>query len=246
MELNKIIRRSGITNSAIYARFVADLTDAFKDFTGITKEEVKENKDADGTLKENAHTRFYLGTSKKNYIKVVDKGTACMRVQFTCAGNTIDIDGGTTSAPYHAYNIAKTAYGVMFTIISHFSNATNIASDSTFQCYVTTFKDDSNKSVNGFVFTVRDNNSTDGVDYRDWIYIASESHYVFEMQRGLYQMIGTSANQTVMYNAASYSQQLVAEHLFKKIMSESGRFGKIKLDNRTFISGSHFCLECKT
>ena len=40
--------------------------------------------------------------------------------------------------------------------------------------------------------------------------------------------------------------QLVAEHLFKKIMSESGRFGKIKLDGREFISGSHFCLECKT
>ena len=56
MELNKIIRRSGITNSAIYARFVADLTDAFKDFTGITKEEVKENKDADGTLKEKPYT----------------------------------------------------------------------------------------------------------------------------------------------------------------------------------------------
>ena len=49
-----------------------------------------------------------------------------------------------------------------------------------------------------------------------------------------------------MYNASSYTHQLVAEHLFKKIMSESGRFGKIKLDGREFISGSHFCLECKT
>ena len=52
MELNKIIRRSGITSSAIYSKFIADLTDALKDVTGITKEEVKENKDADGTLKE--------------------------------------------------------------------------------------------------------------------------------------------------------------------------------------------------
>ena len=246
MELNKIIRRSGITTSAIYSKFTADLTDALEDFTGITKEAVKESKDADGTLKENAHTRFYLGSSKKNYIKVVNNGNSGMRVQFTCAGNTIDIDGGGNTSPYHAYNVAKTAYGVMFTTMSHFSNATNLASDSTFQCYVTTFKDENNKAVNGFVFTLRNSNITDSVDYRDWIYFASESHTVLEMQRGLYQMIGISANQTVMYNAASYSHQLVAEHLFKKIMSESGRFGKIKLDNRTFISGSHFCLECKT
>ena len=41
MELNKIIRRSGITSSAIYSKFIADLTDALKDVTGITKEEVK-------------------------------------------------------------------------------------------------------------------------------------------------------------------------------------------------------------
>ena len=246
MELNKIIRRSGITSSEIYSKFIADLTDALKDVTGITKEEVKENKDADGTLKENAHTRFYLGTSKKNYIKVVNNGNSGMRVQFTCAGTTIDIDGGSSTAPYHAYNIAKTAYGVMFTTLSHFSNATNIASDGTFQCYVTTFKDESNKSVNGFVFPIRESNITDGVDYRDWIYFASESHTVLEMQRGLFQMIGISGDQTVMYNASSYTHQLVAEHLFKKIMSESGRFGKIKLDGREFISGSHFCLECKT
>ena len=189
MELNKIIRRSGITSSAIYSKFIADLTDALKDVTGITKEEVKENKDADGTLKENAHTRFYLGTSKKNYIKIVNNGNSGMRVQFTCAGTTIDIDGGSSTAPYHAYNIAKTAYGVMFTTLSHFSNATNIASDGTFQCYVTTFKDESNKSVNGFVFPIRESNITDGVDYRDWIYYASESHTVLEMQRGLFQMI---------------------------------------------------------
>ena len=58
--------------------------------------------------------------------------------------------------------------------------------------------------------------------------------------------LGISGDQTVMYNASSYTHQLVAEHLFKKIMSESGRFGKIKLDGREFISGSHFCLECKT
>lgn len=80
MELNKIIRRSGITSSAIYSKFIADLTDALKDVTGITKEEVKENKDADGTLKENAHTRFYLGTSKKNYIKIVNNGNSGMMV----------------------------------------------------------------------------------------------------------------------------------------------------------------------
>ena len=246
MELNKIIRRSGFTSTVIYEKLVSDLADALKDFTGVTKEEVKESKDSDGTIKDAAHTRFYLGTSKKNYIKVVDNGKSGMRVYFTCAGNTLEIDGGTTTSPYHAYNITKTAYGVMFTTISHFSNATNIANDGTFQCFVTTFKDASNKPVNCFIYTIKDSNLTDGVDYRDWIYIASESHSVFEMQRGMFQMIGANANQTVMYNASSYSQQLVAEHLFKKIMSESGRFGKIKLDNREFISGSHFCLECKT
>ena len=41
MELNKIIRRTGIPHSAVYAKFVADLTDATKDINGMTKEEVK-------------------------------------------------------------------------------------------------------------------------------------------------------------------------------------------------------------
>ena len=246
MELNKIIRRSGLSVSASYAQFLADLTDALKDIKGILKEEVKEEKNDDGTVKEPAHTRFYLDSTKKRYIKVVNDTKAGVRVFFTCSPNTIDIDGGTNNAPYISYNIAKTAYGVMFTTLSHFSNATNVASDSTFQNYVTTFNDENGKAVNGFVYTMKAGNETDSTDYRDWIYFSTEKHNVFEMQRGHFQMLGNDANQTVMYNASSYSQQLTAEHLFKKIQSESGRFGKIKLDNSEFISGSHFCLECKS
>ena len=80
MELNKIIRRSGYSASVVYSKFVSDLADALNGITGVTKEEVKETKDADGTIKENAHTRFYLGTSKRNYIKAVNQGNSGMRV----------------------------------------------------------------------------------------------------------------------------------------------------------------------
>ena len=60
MEMNKIIRRTGIPVADAYAKFVADLTDALKDFGSITKEEGKESQNADGTVKEYPHTRFYL------------------------------------------------------------------------------------------------------------------------------------------------------------------------------------------
>ena len=66
MELNKIIRRTGIPHTALYAKFVADLTEVTKDITGMTKEEVKETKDADGTVK------AALGNSEE-YDKLVDK-----------------------------------------------------------------------------------------------------------------------------------------------------------------------------
>ena len=52
MELNKIIRRSGITSSTCYAKFTADLTDALKGMDGIEKEEIPDQKDADGNIKE--------------------------------------------------------------------------------------------------------------------------------------------------------------------------------------------------
>ena len=246
MELNKIIRKTGIPHSAVYTKFVADLTEATKDINGMTKEEVKETKDTDGTVRGKAHTRFYHDATKTKYNKVVTDASCGMRVQFTCSSNTIDIDGGSNSQAYAAYNIAKTAYGFMFTTIARVNNATTAQSDGTFQNFITIFKDKTGKTLLGFIHVVQPNNETSTVDYRDWIYIATGSHDVFEMQRALFQMIGSDANQTVMYNASSYAKQLTSEHLFKKIQSESGRFGKIKLDNRTFISGSHFCLECKT
>ena len=137
MELNKIIRRTGIPHSAVYTKFVADLTEATKDINGMTKEDVKETKDTDGTIKEKAHTRFYLDATKTKYIKVVTDASCGMRVQFTCSSNTIDIDGGSNSQAYAAYNIAKTAYGFMFTTIARVNNATTAQSDGTFQNFIT-------------------------------------------------------------------------------------------------------------
>ena len=246
MEMNKIIRRTGIPVADAYSRFVTDLTDALKDFGSITKEEIQESKNTDGTTKEYAHTRFYLDKTKSRYIKVINDTKEYLRLAFVCNSGILDIDGGTNSSTFISYNIVRTAYGVMFTTLLRTSNSINSPNDGSFQSYITTFKDEYNKTINGYVFTVQDSNKTDGTDSRDWIYIATENHEAIELQRGLFQMLGSNANQTVMYNAVSYNHQLVAEHLFKKIISESGRFGKIRLDNREFISGSHFCLECKT
>ena len=246
MEMNKIIRRTGIPVADAYSRFVTDLTDALKDFGSITKEEIQASKNTDGTTKEYAHTRFYLDKSKSRYIKVINDTKNYLRLAFVCNSGVLEIDGGTNNSTFISYNIVRTAYGIMFTTLLRTSNSINSPNDGSFQSYITTFKDEYNKTINGYVFTVQDSNKTDGSDFRDWIYIATENHEAIELQRGLYQMLGSNANQTVMYNAVSYNHQLVAEHLFKKIISESGRFGKIRLDNREFISGSHFCLECKT
>ena len=58
MEMNKIIRRTGIPVADAYSRFVTDLTDALKDFGSITKEEIQESKNTDGTTKEYAHLLY--------------------------------------------------------------------------------------------------------------------------------------------------------------------------------------------
>ncbi len=245
MELNKIIRRSGIAASTCYSKFTADLTEALKDIDGIVKEEIAAKKDADETVKENANTRFYLDSTKTRYIKIENPKNG-IRVRFTCGNNTIDIDNGEYSSPYISYSIAKTPYGVMFTTLSYFSNATNNAGDNTFQNYVTVFTDENEREINGFIHVLRDSNITDVNESRDWIYLSTEKHNVFEMQRGYFQTMGSNANQTVLFNAVSYTEQIVAKHLYKKIQSETGQFGKINLASRTFISGSHYCLECKT
>ena len=57
-----------------------------------------------------------------------------------------------------------------------------------FQSYITTFKDENNKSVNGYVFTIQESNKKDSLDYRDWIYIVTENHESIELQRGMFQM----------------------------------------------------------
>ncbi|MBQ5562084.1 MAG: hypothetical protein IIT39_01680, partial [Clostridia bacterium] len=84
MEMNKIIRRTGIPVADAYAKFVADLTDALKDFGSITKEEGKESQNADGTVKEYPHTRFYLDKSKSRYIKVINDAKNNLRLAFVC------------------------------------------------------------------------------------------------------------------------------------------------------------------
>ena len=114
MEMNKIIRRTGIPVADAYAKFVADLTDALKDFGSITKEEGKESQNADGTVKEYPHTRFYLDKSKSRYIKVINDAKNNLRLAFVCNSGSIDIDGGSGSSAFISYNIAKTSYGVMF------------------------------------------------------------------------------------------------------------------------------------
>lgn len=238
---NLVIKRRGVTMSGAYKSITTDLTEAFQDcFDGISIPEDTTGNDF----------RIYLDTQKTFYLSVVPQTAsgAAMRLYYTdkatgnINSNSLIIDGGTRGS-YISYNIIRTKYGVAFTTLPAVDDNTTVLNYGYLQSFFSnTFKDENGNSVNGYIFS---QSSADATSSTGKICMYSEVHTTIEEIPNTSQFFGKTAAQTVMCNAVSYSYPIVAEHLFKKLQTEGAAFGKLKINGRTFYSGSHYALECE-
>lgn len=250
LELNKIIRRHGIALANSYNVVKDDFCTVFDGFSGVSIETVVPETDSSETdtseTDTSEYTVIYLDTAKKQKLKIIPDSTKGTRITFSCGDGTVEnidflyADGTETRAAYISYSIVRTAYGIAFSIIPTNSDLNFSVSDGYLQNFFTTFEDDSGNAINGYVFV---SSSKDATSTTGRIYISSEVHDKLECLEVAKTLLGASANHTVLYNAASYSNRIIAKHLFKKAQTEDSKFGKVKLNGRTFISGSHYCLE---
>ena len=247
MEQNKIIRRQGIYKTAAYAKVVEDFTELFEDIEGVSVIHNDEIVDESGAVITPKNTIINLDSNNHLYIKIASDENLSFRVSLHCGkgdvegSNRLYIDSREKS-DYIAYNMAKTPYGVAFSTFPNLNDAYSCVSDGYFQNYFTTFEDENGNEVKTFIFVTTRNDETASSGY---YYICGEKHSVFEKIVTSKIFLGTAANHTIMINASAYGKPHVARHLYKKIQSENSKFGKIKLNGKTFIAGSHFCLECE-
>lgn len=246
MEQNRIIRRQGIYKTDAYARVVEDLIELFEDIEGVSVIHNDEIVDDSGAVVTPKNTIINLDSNNYLYIKIVPDETLTFRVSFHCGKgdvegtNRISIDAR-EKGDYVAYNMVKTPYGVGFTTFVNPTDSYSCVSDGYFQNFFTTFEDESGNQVKTFIYvTTRNDEATSSGYY----YICGEEHTSVEKIVTNKIFLGSSANHTVLVNASSYGKPHVARHLYKKIQSENGKFGKMNLNGKTFIAGSHFCLEC--
>ena len=235
---NKIIRRYGITKDESYHKVAEDFYKAFNGFDGVT---IEQN---ETTETENAATVIYLDENKRQFLKIVYDQNSGFRMSFHCGDdpekNMIYLDIS-DKGEYVPYNIVRTAYGVAFSDFPYTRNATDAVSDGNLQNYFAKMEDENGKKINCF-FHVSATKDAAGSHY---VIISSEQHDASEKLSVGTQYIGSAANHTVLFNAVSYTLPLKAEHFYKKIQSEADKFGKIKINGKTFICGSHYCLECE-
>lgn len=236
---NKIIKRQGIAKADSYSSVTEDFTVAFTGFDGISV--VQEN----STDTESESTRIYLDSGNKQFLKIVPNEKSGFRLSYHCTDGTAEntdwmyidnIDRGN----FVTYSIVRTLFGVAFSGTPYCNTATESVSDGRIQSFFTTMEDGQGNEINCFIHTTSANDECGAHS----VIIGSEYHRNLEKLDLGKQFLGNSANHTVLLNAVSYITPLFAKHLYKKFQTEENKFGKIKINGKTFISGSHFCLEC--
>ena len=245
MEKNKVIRRQAGMTTGGYEKISEDFTELFSGFNGVTVEKIPANSETSAA----AQTRIYFDESRTKYIRIIRDDSCIVRISLHCGDGTREnydwtyIDKRSTSNDKLAYNFAKTDYGVAFSVLEYVVDDSSSLSDGYLQNYFTTFETSDGRTVNGFIYCVGSKDETSSSNLMS--YILTEEHEAFEKVDFTKILWGSNANQTVLSNAASYALPLVCNHLYKKIQTEEGKYGKIMLNDRLFISGSHFCLECR-
>ncbi len=245
MEENKIIKRSSVAKANAFAKLSADFEELFEGFEGVSFIKNEAETDEDGTVTATESTVIYLDSNNYMYLKIVPDETYGVKITLNCGSGDTDGDNKLTvdareKSENVAYNMVKTPYGAAFTTLPSVTDSITSISDSYFQNFFTVFEDENGNSKRGFVHITVPKDETSSSYY----YICSEDHERLEKLSSAKIFLGSAASHTVLCNAVSYTRPLVANHLLKKLQSEDNKFGKIKLNGKSFIAGSHFCLEC--
>lgn len=246
MENNFVVRRTLLNSKTAYNQITQDFQEAFEGFDGVSFESFVPADDGVETTNEKEHMVIYLDKNKHQFLKITKDDTSIVKVSLHCGTGTVEGENfvyiETKSKNDHlSYNFARTAYGVVFSTFPYFSDVAASVSDGYLQCFFTTFKDYKGNEINGFIYC---SNSNDEIDSSK-SYITTEDHVRLETFQTNNSFNGGNANHTVLFNAVSYSNAVIAPHLFRKFQAENKKFGRVKLNGKTFISGSHFCLETK-
>ncbi len=244
MKNNEVIRRQGYSASNGYQKLTEDFTELFTGFEGVSIEKTEASED--GTVTD--QVKIFLDKNKKMYLLIVPSSDTIVRVSFHLGNGTkeneswIYVDQRANKADKLSYNFVRTPYGAAFSTLVN-STANNVSlSDGYLQSYFTTFETNDGRTVNGFIYCVLPKEETS--NYNPTSYIATEEHDILEGVELAKCFLGNTANQTVLVNASSYTKPMVCNHLYKKVQSEDNKYGLVELNNRKFISGSHYCLEC--
>lgn len=233
MEQNKIIRRQGILKENSYSEIVNDFTELFSGF--------------DNVVIENSETAvfIYIDCEKSRCIKIEHDESVGVKVTLHCGDGSTEgedwislIDN--SRGKRVAYSFVRTPYGVAFSTIPYNNEINYSVPDGNIQTCFSVFEDESGNKVNGIVFVSSHDDSVNSAS----MYILTENHDILEKHDVAKSFVGSNANHTVLFNVVSYTKELTAPHLYKKLQSEEGKFGKIKLCGKNFISCSHLCLEC--
>ncbi len=244
MKNNEIIRRQGYSSTNGYQKLTEDLTELFTGFEGVSIERTEAGED--DTVP--AQLKIFLDNSKKMYLLVVSSSDMIARVSFHLGDGTkenenwIYVDQRSNKADKLSYNFVRTAYGAAFSTLVNSSANNAVISDGYLQNYFTTFETSDGRTVNGFFYSILPKEEYNS--YNATSYIATEEHDILEGVELAKCFMGNTANQTVLVNASSYTKSMVCNHFYKKVQSEENKYGLVELNNRKFISGSHFCLEC--
>lgn len=229
MDLNKI-NRYCIAGGESYTHVKNTFTEALTGFDGISFESVEATEDSGEEFV------IYLNSEKSIKIRITQNISLANRVDFAVLFRDSEIyksTAPTVNNGWCVYNIARTDYGVAFTDIGYRFGQELISDDTKIVNFFST------GTPNVFVRT----NSTSNLNNNAIDYWLSELHETVENDV-VYSALCTSAvTRTALQSACSKHQPIECEHLYRLVFSD-GKVGKIKIDDKYFILGCRYALEC--
>ena len=233
MELNKIYRRQYVDQYTAYTKLKADLTELLSGFEGVTTEEGQ-----------NLFKIYFDGTAHTHFIKLVSTENGVRITLYSNNGSVENRDyikiSGSDTGSYFSYSFVKTAYGAAFSVLNYSNDNTYSIPDGYIQNFFSVFEDEDGNTVNGFVHSSVENDELTNSNMT----ICTTVHNTLESIDPSKCFLGTAANHTLLFNLSSYTKQLVAPRLYKKLQTEGSVFGKIRVGGKMLIAGSHLAIEC--
>lgn len=235
MQLNKIYRYHGIPKDELYTHLKTTLTEAFSGFDGISFETVLAADAASGF----EGYKIYLNAEKSMWLRIHWDGDSnnpsnTIEMHFKNSQNKILTNCQSTNA-YRYYNIVRTNYGVMFSVLgSDTTGAKMSISDTDFQAFFVA------GNPNVFVYTQGGNSMNISSEEIWWSDLHSSAEKI-----NCHTAINTSmetVSQTTLYNATSALEPIRCDHLYR-LAIYSGKTGKMLIGDKYVILGCRYALE---